>query len=165
MVFFCWITETGVARRVWRGLSVGVLVAGFAVWIAASTLSTLVGTSIKGVAGMGQTAEEKQHRWIEATMWSLPKLETLRVIIPGLFGYRLDNYDTTPDHAGVIGAGWRKTRLSRRLKSSDRGKTAPRWRPSFICCRKKPVSCKETTRKRAKRWWTTLCNALPPRNA
>ncbi len=124
VMFFCWITEAGVARRVWRGLSVAVLVAGFAVWIAASTLSTLVGTSIKGVAGMGQTAEEKQNRWTEATMWSLPKLETLRVIIPGLFGYRLENYDTTPDHAGVYWGSVAEDPTLTALKSSDAGTRA-----------------------------------------
>ena len=84
VVFYYWISEPRTARGVWRGLGAGILVVVFAVWIAASTLSTLVGTSIKGVAGMGQTAEEKQERWLGATMWSLPKLETLRVIVPGL---------------------------------------------------------------------------------
>jgi len=101
VVFFCWITESSPARRVGRGLGMGVLVVVFALWLAANTLVTLVGTSIKGIAGMGQTAEEKQNRWLDATMWSLPKLETVRVFIPGLFGYRLENYDTTPDRAGV----------------------------------------------------------------
>ena len=119
VVFFCWITEPSLGRRIARSLGVGVLVVVFAVLIAASTLSTLVGTSIKGVAGMGQTAEEKQRRWTEATMWSLPKLETWRIIIPGLFGYRLQDYDTTQ---GKAGAYWGKVAEDPRLtalQSSD----------------------------------------------
>ena len=101
VVFWCWLTEPSLARRIWRSAGMGGLVVLFALMIAASTLSTLVGTSIKGIVGMGQTAQEKQARWNQATMGSLPKLETLRVIIPGLFGYRLADYDTTPDKAGV----------------------------------------------------------------
>ncbi|MGA2541328.1 MAG: hypothetical protein ABSG78_07165 [Verrucomicrobiota bacterium] len=119
VVFLCWITESGLKRRICRSAGMGVVVVLFAVWIAFSTLSTLVGTSIKGISGMGQTAAEKQRRWTEATMWSLPKLETLRIIIPGLFGYRLANYDTTPDKAGVY---WGKVAEDPRitaLNSSD----------------------------------------------
>ena len=127
VVFFCWITESSPARRVGRSLGVGVLVVVFAVLIAANTLYTLVGTSIKGIAGMGQTAEEKQNRWMEATMWSLPKLETLRVFIPGLFGYRLENYDTTTNRAGVYWGKVAEDPHITALESSDpavRAKTA-----------------------------------------
>ncbi|HEY6170503.1 MAG TPA: hypothetical protein VI454_20890, partial [Verrucomicrobiae bacterium] len=42
-----------------------------------------------GVA-MQQETQSKEQRWDWATQWSLPKSEGLRVIIPGLFGYRLD---------------------------------------------------------------------------
>ena len=101
LVFLCCITGTSLARRLSRSAVMGLLMVLCAVWIAASTLSSLIGTSIIGIAGMGQTAAEKQRRWTEATMWSLPKLETLRIIIPGLFGYRMVNYDTTADKAGV----------------------------------------------------------------
>jgi hypothetical protein len=96
-VFFCWITESTVPKRMIKSVQVGALVVLFAGLISCSTLYTLVGTQVSGVAGMGQTAEEKQRRWPEATMWSLPKLETLRVIIPGIFGYRLDEFSTPPD--------------------------------------------------------------------
>ncbi len=66
------------------------IVALFSAVCAAAALSTLIGTQIQGVAGMEQSAESKERRWDGATMWSLPKLETLRVLIPGLFGYRMD---------------------------------------------------------------------------
>jgi len=49
----------------------------------------------------------RTQAWDWATQWSLPKVETLRVIIPGLFGYRLD----TPgggNYWGAVGRqpGW-----------------------------------------------------------
>lgn len=49
----------------------------------------------------------RRQAWDWATQWSLPKIETLRVIIPGLFGYRLD----TPgggNYWGAVGRqpGW-----------------------------------------------------------
>lgn len=66
------------------------VVAVAAAVIAAQALSVLIGTQVKGVAGMAQDQRTRAQRWDEATQWSLPKVETLRVIIPGLFGYRMD---------------------------------------------------------------------------
>ncbi|MBM3881587.1 MAG: hypothetical protein FJ387_17990 [Verrucomicrobia bacterium] len=66
------------------------LVAICAAAIAAQALSMLIATQVKGVVGMQQDARTKTQRWEDATQWSLPKLETLRVVIPGLFGYRMD---------------------------------------------------------------------------
>ncbi len=80
-------------------LRVGI-VAIFSALCAAAALSTLIGTQIQGVAGMEQSAESKERRWDGATMWSLPKLETARVLIPGLFGYRMD----TPDGGNYWGS-------------------------------------------------------------
>ncbi|HEV8544095.1 MAG TPA: hypothetical protein VGR78_17020, partial [Verrucomicrobiae bacterium] len=67
--------------------------------IAAQTVSSLVTTQIKGIAGTEQDTQAKEQKWDFATQWSLPKLETLRVIIPGLFGYRMD----TPDGGNYWG--------------------------------------------------------------
>ncbi len=78
------------SRKVFGAVTRAALVAIFAGLCAAAALSTLIGTQIKGVAGMEQDAESKRQRWDAATMWSLPKVETLRVIVPGLFGYRMD---------------------------------------------------------------------------
>jgi hypothetical protein len=66
------------------------IVAVFAAVCAAAALSTLIGTQVQGIAGMQQDAASKAARWDGATMWSLPKAETLRVLVPGLFGYRMD---------------------------------------------------------------------------
>ena len=58
--------------------------------LAVHTVSSLIGTQIKGVAGTQQDEKSKAERWDFATQWSLPKKELLRVLVPGLFGYRMD---------------------------------------------------------------------------
>jgi hypothetical protein len=116
ILFYCWITAPSLGARISGSLATIIAVVIFAVLIAASTISTLVNTSVRGIQGMGQTAAEKAQRWEGATIWSLPKIETLRIFIPGLYGYRLDNYDTTADKAGVywgrVGEDPRLTALS-----------------------------------------------------
>ncbi len=67
------------------------LVGVCAAWIATHSLSSLVGTQIKGVSGLSQTKEAQEERWEFATGWSFPKTETLRLVVPGLFGYRMDS--------------------------------------------------------------------------
>lgn len=90
VVFTALVSEgNGRARVVKGGLALAA-VAGCAAFISACTLATLVGTQIKGIVGTQQDTQTREQRWDEATMWSLPKVETLRVIIPGLFGYRMD---------------------------------------------------------------------------
>ena len=89
VVFYCWITEPRTVWWVSRSLSVGALAVVFAVLIAASTLSTLVGTSIKGVAGMGQSAEEKKARRTEATRGGGPSWKLGASLFRVSFGYRL----------------------------------------------------------------------------
>lgn len=88
--------------RLAQGFGRVALVAVCAGFIATYTLGTLISTQVKGVVGMAQDKETKDRRFAEATMWSLPKIEVLRVLIPGLFGYRMD----TPDggaYWGTIG--------------------------------------------------------------
>ena len=80
-------------RAGWTGLVRLGLVAGFAGWMAAHSLSTLVGTQIVGVSGMAQTRESEQQRWQFASSISLPPVESLRIVVPGLFGYRMDSPD------------------------------------------------------------------------
>ncbi len=65
------------------------IVALFAAFTAAHTLSTLIGTQVKGINMAQQDGKSKDERWIWATQWSLPKMELLRVVIPGIFGYRM----------------------------------------------------------------------------
>ncbi len=73
-----------------RGVGRVAMVAGFAVFIAFQAVLSLVGGSIQGIAGTGQDTESKAAHWDWATQWSLPKQETFGLLIPGLFGYKMD---------------------------------------------------------------------------
>lgn len=79
-------------KRVLRGIAVVLVVAGIAAWSASSALHSLVSTSIQGVSVL-QESESPEARWNFITSWSFPKLETLRLVIPGVFGYRMDSPD------------------------------------------------------------------------
>ncbi len=112
------LTKPGepMGKRAGKGvLQVGVI-AVCAFLLSAHTVMNLIGTQVKGVAGMAQTEQEKQNRWMGATLWSLPKVETLRLAIPGLFGYRMtDPQNPQPtDYWGTVGAhdGAPQTRYS-----------------------------------------------------
>jgi hypothetical protein len=82
--------EGRMSKRLGLGLGRLGLVALCAACIAASAVSGLIGTQIKGIAGMGQDAASKAQRWDEATQWSMPKGEILGILVPGLFGFRMD---------------------------------------------------------------------------
>jgi len=87
------IDEGSWAKRIVRGATMVAVVAAFAGFMAFQTVKSLVGTQITGIVGMEQTAQAREEQWNKATQWSLPKLEMLRVIIPGVFGYRVDSPD------------------------------------------------------------------------
>ena len=75
-----------------RGIGRVAVIAIFAAFIAAQTITSLVGTFIVGTGGMNQSkgAESSLEHWDWATQWSLPKKETIGVFVPGVFGYRMD---------------------------------------------------------------------------
>lgn len=86
-----WVDTPGSApRRLIQGVLRVAVVAACAAFIATQALSGLIGTQIKGVVGTAQDARTRQEHWDWATQWSLPKREALGLIIPGLFGYRID---------------------------------------------------------------------------
>lgn len=100
-VAFKALNEYGVSGKAivqggWR-LGLVVVCAG---WMAAQTLAGLIST---GAVGGGSQAKEMsaEQRWDWATQWSLPKAETLRVIVPGLYGYRMDTPDGGQYRGGV----------------------------------------------------------------
>ena len=74
------------------GAAVGVMALVAAI-IAAHGLVSLINTQVKGVAPVAQSEQAAKEQWDFATRWSLPKMETLRFVIPGLFGYRMDEPD------------------------------------------------------------------------
>jgi hypothetical protein len=84
------IGDGSIVRRAARGISRVGIVALFAVFIAAQALVVLIGISITGIAGTEQDTRAKAAHWDSATQWSLPKSETLALVVPGLFGYRMD---------------------------------------------------------------------------
>ena len=107
VVYQAWLAEGSRTRNLTVGFARVGLVAVCAAWLAAAAISGLVATEIKGVVGMQQDVQTKQERWDWATEFSLPKAETFSLLVPGLFGYRMD----TPDggqYWGAIGrnAAW-----------------------------------------------------------
>jgi len=120
--------EGPVPKKLAAGMARLALVVLCAAFIAVSAVVGLVSTQIKGVAGMGQDAESKAQRWDEATMWSLPKVETLSLLVPGLFGYRMD----TPEGGNYWGRIGRHGAWDRYFAS---GKQEPRPDPNRLSIR------------------------------
>jgi len=91
-VFYKAVADEGgsVVAKVGRGIGQVAIISAFAGFIAAQAVVSLVGTQISGIANTGQDTESKAQHWNWATGWSEPKLETLGLIVPGLFGYRMD---------------------------------------------------------------------------
>ena len=91
-VFYKAFADEGgsVVAKAGRGIGQVVIIAVFAGFIAVQTVFSLVGSQISGVAGTGQDAETKAQHWNWATSWSEPKVETLGLFVPGLFGYRMN---------------------------------------------------------------------------
>ncbi len=83
-------TEGSLVQKVLRGVGRVALVAIFAAFLATQTVVALITTQIQGVAGAGQDSQSKLERWDWATQWSLPKMETLGLAVPGVFGYKMD---------------------------------------------------------------------------
>lgn len=81
-----------------------VVVPAFALLMAIHIIIALVFNAkvLDAVAGQKQIMSPEQQ-WDWATQWSLPKSETLRLLIPGLHGYRMD----TPDGGRYWGAAGR----------------------------------------------------------
>ncbi len=102
VIWESWTHEGAPAKKMGGGILRVALVAIFAGFMASQAVTALVGTQIKGVVGMGQDAESKARRWNEATMFSYPPTETLRLVIPGLFGYRMD----TPKDMEMFGGAF-----------------------------------------------------------
>lgn len=91
-VFQAW-NERGVGspmRHLGTGLARTAVMAVAAGVVAIHVMLGLIQTGITGTVGMTQDTESREARWGYITQWSLPPKETLRTVIPGLFGYRMD---------------------------------------------------------------------------
>lgn len=84
-----------------------VVVALMAALVSTQTLNALFETQVKGVVSSQQDQMSPEEHWDWATQWSLPKIETLRIVIPGLFGYRMDTANGG-NYWGTVGQqpGW-----------------------------------------------------------
>jgi hypothetical protein len=116
-------TESNPAKGVGKAAYVGAVLVVSALLISLSTIYTLIGTQLSGTAAAGQSEAAKRQAWDFNTQWSIPKVETLRTIIPGLFGYRLDVYTTSGSPAayywGSIAEDPHVGALAEELESSD----------------------------------------------
>jgi hypothetical protein len=133
-VLFKAIVDEGGPVLVKLGCGIGriVIIAMFAGFIAAQTVVTQVGSSIVGIAGTGQDTETKIRNWDFATQWSIPKIETLGLFIPGLFGYRMDTPKNMMDFSqdaykggNYWGGVGRSPEIDRYFDSGQRGSPPP----------------------------------------
>ena len=69
------------------------VVVPFALFMAMQTFISLFSIASQNAVNATTNAESREQKWNFATQWSLPPAETLRVVVPGLYGYRMD----TPD--------------------------------------------------------------------
>lgn len=99
------------------GLGRVAVIGVFAALIAGAALSSLIGTQIQGVVGTDQGQRTKQEQWDWATQWSFPKVEALGIVVPGLFGFRMD----TPDGGNYWGKGGRDPAWDRYFASGKQG--------------------------------------------
>ena len=116
-VYHSFIGEGPALKKAISGIGRVAVVALLAALVAAQSISALVGTQIKGVAGAQQDTRSKEDRWDWATQWSLPKAEALGLIIPGLFGYRMD----TPGGGNYWGAVGRDAAWDRYFAGGKQG--------------------------------------------
>lgn len=117
-VLFQSFTEDGTTiKKIARGAGRITVVAAFASYFAAQAIVALVGANIQGIAGIQPGEEAKAVRWDWATQWSLPKAETLGIVVPGLFGYRMD----TPDGGNYWGGVGRDPSWDRYFANGEQG--------------------------------------------
>jgi hypothetical protein len=110
VLFQAWNEPGSPPVRLGKGVMTVAIVAIFAGLIATQSIISLYGVAIKNVAGATANADvvrSKAENWDWATQWSLPKSELLRVIIPGLYGYRMDT-ENGGNYWGRVGQtpGW-----------------------------------------------------------
>jgi len=103
--------------RLARGVGRTIIVAGFACFIAAYAVVALVGANVKGIAGTQQNEQAKAEHWDFATTWSMPKRESLALVVPNLFGCTI----ITPGAANYWGGLGRDPEWDRYFASNEQG--------------------------------------------
>jgi hypothetical protein len=88
--FYLALIEDGAAGpKILKGSVRAVVVALFAALMSMQVFISVFSTQVAGI----QESQAPEQKWDFATQWSLPKSEVLRVLIPGLVGYRVDRAD------------------------------------------------------------------------
>ena len=82
--------EGPVGKSIIQGTIRTAVIAGFAGLMAFGAISALLHAGVVSAVESQQKTRSWEENWDFATQWSLPKVEALRVIVPGLFGYRTD---------------------------------------------------------------------------
>lgn len=118
IVYQVWTAESSQVKNMAVGAGKLFLVVICAFFLAAQSINGLVSTSIEGVKGTQQDAQTKMSRWDWATQWSLPKREILTLVVPGLFGYRLD----TPQGGNYWGMMGRSPAWNKYIADGSQGK-------------------------------------------
>ena len=121
LVWEALIGDGPLAGRFIRGLNRSLVVAAFAILMAGPSLIGAFRPSSAEHATI-QDARARVERWNWATQWSLPKKETAGLLVPGLFGFRMD----TPGGGEYWGGIGRSPELDDWL---DGGRKGPQ--PSF----------------------------------
>jgi len=117
-VVFCSMVEAGAFRaRAARCCLRVLVVAGFTFFIAGQAVVGLINPQSKGIADMPPDAATMARQWDWKTQWSLPKAETLNLVVPGLFGYRMD----TPDGGNYWGGIGRDPAIDRWIDDGRQG--------------------------------------------
>jgi hypothetical protein len=114
VAFQAWNEAGSFGTKAVRGIMRVAVVAVFAGIIAMQGLVAFRTVAVKNVAGASEGSEvvrDPNEQWDWATQWSLPKTELLRVIIPGLYGYRMDT-EEGGNYWGAVGRtpGWEQGR-------------------------------------------------------
>jgi hypothetical protein len=99
IIYQAWFDPGPRAANLAAGAGRVVLVTVCAAVISAQAISELVATNVIDVTTPKIGAHSEAERWDWATQWSLPKRETLSLVVPGIFGYRTD----TPDGGSYWG--------------------------------------------------------------
>lgn len=109
VVWQAFAEEATWGRRIVGALRLGV-VGLCAALLAAQVLVTLTGIAGKQSKDSTAAAEvdpqaQAERDWVFATQWSLPPKEMLRVVVPGIFGYRMDT-ENGGEYWGRVGEYW-----------------------------------------------------------
>ncbi len=120
------ITEGPRGRTAATGLGRLMLVMIFAFLLASQAISQLVATNVEDMSVGDPDATNAAQRWDWATQWSLSKREAFSLVVPGLFGYRMD----TPHGGSYWGLMGRDAAWEQYVASGENG-TPPKGLKRF----------------------------------